>query len=200
MFKKVVGKYKDQQKELDRQKAEWEAGAPQRQQELDTYNQNKVAADTEQAKLDRQKARAEGKQYAEDVLNRDVQGLDPKKRQIMQYEANKQIQRGLQSANRKMMGDQSMRGITPKSGVAYAQQKDMQRLANEAQGAANRDIESLDADMALKKLAAMFNIEQGEASQAQLDKQMAADDLRMENERKRQKEYEDRFYNNYARI
>lgn len=149
---------------------------------------------------DRKASREEGKKYAEEVLSRDIQGLDPKKRSAMEYEANKNIQRQHQSANRKLLGEQSRHGIVGQGGVGYAQQRDLQRLANEGYGQTSRDLDKLDADLALKKLAAMFNIEQGEATQAQLDKQMAIDELKLDDELRRQRNYEDQVNRLFSRV
>lgn len=153
-----------------------------------------------QAKRDREEGRKSGRAYAEDVLNRQVTGLDPKKRSAMQYEANKGIQRTLQGANRKLLGDQGQRGIVGKGGVGYAQQRDLQRAGVDAQSGVTRDLDKLDSDLSLKKLAAMFNIEQGEASQNQLDRQMALDELHLSNERKRQRGIEDKLNKLFSRI
>ena len=118
----------------------------------------------------------------------------------MQYEAQRNIERQHQNAQRKLLGEQSRHGIVGKGGVGYAQMNDLQRLANESQGQATRDIEKLNADLAMKKLAAMFNIEQGEATQNQLDRQMAIDELDLERERKRQRFFEDQFNRLFSRV
>jgi len=158
-----------------------------------------VSQKAQKSKEDRVKARAEGREYSKDVLGQQMEGLDPVKRQAMQYEANKGIQRSMQQANRKLLGDQGMRGIRGNSGVGYAQQRDLQRMASEAQGGVHRDLDKLDSDLAMKKLAAAFNIEQGEASQSQIDKQMALDELQLGEERRRQRFFEDQAYNQYNR-
>jgi hypothetical protein len=168
-------------------------------QETEAINQ-RSAQRAEESKQERQKARQEGRAYAEDVLSRDVEGLSPDQRNAMQYEANQQIKRAEQSANRRLLGEQGMRGIKGNSGVAYAQQRDLQRLSNEARGQSQRDLDTLDRDLALKKLAAMFNIEQGEAAQSQLDRQMAMDELQLEQERKRQRYIEDQMNRLFSRV
>lgn len=153
-----------------------------------------------QSKEDRKTARAEGREYAKDVLSQEYEGLDPVKRQAMQYEANKGIQRSMQQANRKLLGEQGLHGITGKSGVGYAQQRDLQRMGAEAQAGVHRDLDKLNADLALKKLAASFNIEQGEAAQSQLDKQIALDELNLAEERKRQRFFEEQANKQLSRI
>lgn len=168
--------------------------AQKQKMDQDIANQTQAFKDT------RTKGREEGRLYAEDVLNRDVQGLSPQKKSAMQYEAQRGIQREMQNANRKLLGSQSQRGISGKSGVAYAQQRDLEKLGSEARGDAERDLTKLDEDLKLKKLAAMFNVEQGEASQAQLDQQMAIDQLSLEEEKKRQRLNEDKFNRLFERI
>lgn len=172
----------------------------QEQKAPEPTDEEQIAQKTSQAKEDRNKAFEEGKERAEELFSRDVEGLDPVKRQAMQYEANKGIQRSLQSANRKLLGEQGMHGITGKGGVGYAQQRDLHKMAAEAQGGVTRDLDKLNADLALKKLAAMFNIEQGEASQAQLDKQLALDELNLAAEKKRQKAFEEQFNKLFSRV
>lgn len=186
--------------EIGLQKKEIAEGTPQRQKEQADYEKSQVSQSVQQSKADRLAGREEGKKYAKEVLGRDVQGLDPVKRQAMQYEANKGIQRSMQAANRKLLGDQAQHGIVGRGGVGYAQQRDLQRMGTEAQAGVHRDLDKLNSDLALKKLAAMFNIEQGEASQAQLDRQMAIDEMEHANERKRQKNFEDRFYQQFNRV
>jgi hypothetical protein len=193
-------KLKRQKAELEQDKKSWEDQSPERQKEQSDFQKSQAQEKTDQAKEDRKKGREEGRQYAEELFNRDIEGLNPKKKAALQYEANKQVQRQHQSANRKLLGDQSMHGIVGKGGVGYAQQRDLQKVANEAQGQATRDIDKLDADLAMKKLAAMFNIEQGEAAQTQLDKQLALDELKLDDEKKRQKYFEDQFNRLFSRI
>jgi hypothetical protein len=118
----------------------------------------------------------------------------------MEFESNKGIQRQHQAANRRLLGEQGMHGIVGKGGVGYAQQKDLQRLANEARSQSQRDINKIDSDLSLKKLAAMFNIEQGEAAQAGLDRQLAIDELKLDEEQKRQRRYEDQMNRIFRRI
>lgn len=191
---------KRERADLEAQKQKIEENSPQREREHADYQKSKVAEDVAQAKIDRKQAREEGRAYAEEVLNRDVQGLDPKKREAMQYEANKGIQRSMQSANRKLLGSQAQHGIVGKGGVGYAQQRDLQKLGTEAQAGVHRDLDKLNADLALKKIAAMFNIEQGEASQAQLDKQLAIDEMKVNEERKRQRYFEEQFNRQFNRV
>lgn len=154
----------------------------------------------ERAKQERSASREEGWKHGEDIMSRKTVGLDPEVRRSLQFEANKGIQRNMQSANRRLLGDQGQRGITNKSGVAYAQQRDLQKLGNEAQGQAERDLTKLDKDLELKNKAAIFNVSQGEAAQTNLDRQKAADDLHLYDERKRARAIEDKLNNLMSRI
>lgn len=170
-------------------------------QDKEMRAQNKyVSQATGQMRKDREQARGYGQKVSQDLFNRNVQGLAPKQRSAMQYEADRQIQRTLEDQNRKLLGDQGMRGIIGKGGVGYAQQRDLQRMGMEAQGQATRDLDRLDADLALKKLAAMFNVEQGEVANAQLDKQLALDELSLADERRRQRAYEKQFNRSFSRV
>lgn len=187
-------------KELKRERALFESQKPELERQEEENIQSQIGVNAAESKKARDVARQEGRKYAEDVISRDVQGLTPAQRNAMQYEANKNIQRAHQSANRQLLGEQSRHGIVGKGGVGYAQQRDLQRLANDARGQSQRDLERLNADLALKKLAAMFNIEQGEATQSQLDRQLAADELRLGQERKRQRNYEEQFNRLFSRV
>lgn len=189
-----------QMKDFSHQQKKWEKGEPEREKKSADLQKQQLADKTAQSKIDIDTARQEGQKRAEELFSRDVQGLDPTKRQAMQYEANKGIQRSMQSANRKLLGDQGQHGIVGKGGVGYAQQRDLQKLGTEAQAGVHRDLDKLNSDLKLKKLAAMFNVEQGEVSQQQLNKQMALDELNLADEKKRQRRFEDQFYKNYQQF
>ena len=162
--------------------------------------EQKIKQTAENSKTQRHQAREEGVKWGEEFFNRPVSGLAPEKKKAMQYEAQRQAQRQLQSANRHLLGEQGRRGITGNSGIAYAQQRDLRRVGDEVTNQALRDVEKLDADMQMKKIAALFNVGQGEATQAQLDQQRAEDELRLAEDRKRQKRLEDFAYQQYSRI
>lgn len=185
---------------LEKSRQQKMAAQELKNQQEEAALKNRANESVQQAKEERQKARQEGRQYGEELFSRDVEGLNPKERQMMQYEAGKQARRSYQSANRKLLGEQGMRGIMPKSGVGYAQQSDLMRMSQENENQALRDIDKLNYDLKMKKLAAMFNVEQGEAAQSQLDRQIAMDELRLEQERKRQKDFEDKFYQQFMRV
>lgn len=159
-----------------------------------------VAQQALDAKTARNEARREGRNYAEEVMSRNVEGLTPQQRQAMQYEASQRIDRDLQRAQRNLLGEQGRRGIGGRSGVAFAQRRDLARAAQEQEGQAQRDLNRLNSELALKKLAAMFNIEQGEAAQSQLDRQLAIDELTLNEEKKRQRALEDRMNQLFSRL
>ena len=181
--------------ELDRQKQEFASQQPKAREETENYEQETINKRAQEAKDRRNVARKEGREYGLDFLKQDIHGIDPKKRQALQYEANRNIDRSYQSANRRLLGEQSSRGIVGRGGVGYAQQRDLNRLSNEARGQVDRDLTKLDSDLSMKKLAALMAVEQGEASQSQLDRQGATDDLRLNEERKRQRSFEDKIDN-----
>ena len=150
---------------------------------------------------EREQGYQSGVQKVKDLYaDESIVGLDPAKRQAMQYEANKGIQRTMQSANRKLLGDQSSHGILGKGGVGYAQQRDLQRLGVDAQAGVHRDLDKMNADLRMKNVAATFAGGQGEASQAQLDIQLALDELNLNEEKKRQKLLEDQIYRQWNRV
>ena len=189
--------------ELEKQKFADENSASEKQRESDkkAETDKSVAESAQKSKENRTISKKEGQDEALALLNReDIPGLDPGKKQALQYEAHKGINRGMQSANRELLGDQSSRGIMGKGGVGYAQQKDLAKVGMEAQGQANRDLTKLDSDLALKKKAAIYAAGHGEAAQSQLDEQKALDDINLTDEKKRQKYYDDFYTNLFSRI
>lgn len=191
---------KRENENFTREKSAWEASTPQREQEASDFKNKQVAEKTERAKADRTQARQEGREDAQQFFSQKFEGMKPEDRAALQYEANKGIQRSHQAANRKLLGDQSMHGIQGKGGVGFAQQKELQRMAMEAERGAFRDLQKQDSDLALKKQAAAFAGGEGNAAQQQLDKQSAIDELELADEKKRQRQFEDQFYRQFSRI
>ncbi|SRR5260221_5467965 len=191
---------KESQLELDESKKRFEDENPERLKQEDLYNKQKLEENIASAGAERQKARGRGREYAQEVMGRKIEGLDPNQRRAMQYEANRGINRAAETANRELLGNQAKRGILGRGGVGYAQQRELQRLASEARGGVHRDLDKLNADMTEKRRAQQFGIESGEAAQHQLDRQIAQDEINLEKERKRQRNFEDRFYQQFSRI
>lgn len=200
--KRAKKKMKAEQNAFNQEKQQWTDQAPQREAELLAQQKKSASENAAQAKAERQTAREEGRADTESFLRKDYSGLglDPKQREAMQYEANKAIQRGHQSANRKLLGEQSQSGILGKGGVGYAQQRDMQRMAQDAQAGVHRDLDKLDKDLELKKVAAIYAGGEGNASQNQLDKQIALDELQLAEERRKARTWEDKFNQAFSRI
>jgi hypothetical protein len=198
--KRQKNRLKKQQESLNQEKSNWQAGGPQREKEMADFQNQQVSEKTAQSSADRQAAREAGRKDTEEFFKKDISGLDPEKKKVLQYEANKGIQRSMQAANRKLLGEQSQHGILGKGGVGYAQQRDLQKLGQEAQGQATRDLTKLDADLALKKLAAIYTGGEGHAATAGLDKQMALDELQLAQEKKRQRNFEDQFNKLFSRV
>jgi hypothetical protein len=187
-----------EKEDFSRQKREYEAQSPEREK-AQRDKQNQYADESaERAREQRKKDYEYGNERHEELM-RNTEGLDPAERKAMQYEANKGIQRSTQAANRHLLGDQASRGIVGKGGVGYQQQRDLQRLSNEAQRGVSRDLDKLNSDVRYKKLASKFAFQQGESAQSQLDKQMALDELKLEDERKRQRQFEDQFYSQWIK-
>ena len=200
--KRASNRLRKEQSQLNKQKSDWQKASPEREKEASEMQNKQVAEKSAQSAADRKIAREEGRkdteQFLKDTAN--IEGLDPEKRKALQYEANKGIQRGVQSANRKLLGEQSQHGIVGKGGVGYAQQRDLQRLGIDAQNQANRDLTKLDRDMAMKRQAQIFTGGEGNAATAGLDKQIALDELQLADERKRQRNFEDQFNRLFSRV
>lgn len=192
---------KREKEAFNQEKMDWEKGSPARDKEAADFQKSQVEEKSKQAAEDRKNSYAEGRKRIQDLYNDEsIQGMDPNKRQALQYEANKGIQRSMQQANRKLLGEQGQHGIVGKGGVGYAQQRDLQKVGAEAQAGAQRDITKQDADLRLKNIAAIYAGEQGEAAQSQLDKQMALDELQLADEKKRQRNMEDQLNRLFSRV
>lgn len=192
-----------QAKSLRQNPAQQKPPEMEKQKEVDNeaMKKAKIAESVQRGRENRKAATESGYENTANFLkNYDVEGLDPEKRQAMQYEANKAIRRNLQSANRQLLGEQSSRGIVGKGGVGYAQQRELQKQADESRAGVNRDLQKLNADLRLKKQAAIFAGGQGNAAQEMLDEQRAIDELNLEEEKKRQRLFEDQFYRQFSRV
>lgn len=146
----------------------------------------------------RRNAEKEGRAYANEFIG--PGGMDPKEYKALQYEAHRGIHRNEQAANRKLLGEQGKRGIIGHGGVGYAQQRELQRAAQEQRGQANRDLTKLDTDIAAKNKAARGALELGYVGNSLLDRQIAEDAARYDEESERLKKNEKRASSNYSRV
>jgi hypothetical protein len=143
-------------------------------------------------------ARREGKTYSDEVLNREYQGLTPNQRNVAQETSNAQIGRDVHGYEKKLLAQQGARGL--KGGSAYAQQRDLARMGLEAQQQTSRDLSSLDADLALRKLAAAYNIEQANVGQSQYRNEQAREDVDAYNNRRYQKRLAEQANQLFSRV
>jgi hypothetical protein len=162
----LEGRKRDNRREVQNLAAE-KAGIKQNAQEESSYR----AADTQR-----------GRQDAQNFFNQEQKGLTDKQRNAMQYEGERQIDREHEKARQSLLGQQGQRGVGGRSGIGYAQQKDLHNMASEARGAVTRGVQLADADQALKKQAAIYAGGQGESALSALDRQSAQDDLRYRQE------------------
>jgi len=194
-LKKERQAFEDERRRYDAERSTPEAI----KQQADERKEN-ISQQVQESKQNRQEARKEGQAYAEDFMKREVQGLTPAQQKAIQYEASQKINRDMQAANRRLLGEQGRRNIGKNSGVAFAQGQELQRAGQEAYGQSQRDLTRLNEDQRNRNRAAMFNIEQGEAAQAQLDRQMAIDELELSAEKRRQRALEDQLNRIFSRI
>jgi hypothetical protein len=185
---------------LNQQKAEWEKNAPARELEQQEAKKKMVADKTAQSEANRNSAFDKGVNKTEEFLKREVEGLDPKHKQALQYEANKGIKQSYQNANRKLLGEQAQNGIQGRGGVGFSQQMTLQDMARNNQNQVTRDVNKLDHDTALKRQAQIFAGGKGEEAQALLDAQAAEDELNLLDEKKRQRSLEDQFFKQYQQF
>lgn len=193
--KKERKKLKKERAAFESERNAFRAQRPQAEKEDEEVREKQITQNAQKSKELRQTGRQEGRKYGEELFNRNVQGLTPEQRRNSEFESEKRINRDLHAKEKKLLGEQGKRNIGNRSGVAFAQQQELRRDADEAKGQAKRDLENLNADLALKKQAAMFNVEQGEGAQSQLDRQLAADELDLNRERKRARHLEDDYRN-----
>lgn len=198
--KKEKARLQADKEAMDRENEFYNLEKPKKELEYRRNLREMVRPDEEEAKRSRSQARQEGREYAKDVLSQQVEGLSPRQKAAMQNEAFQRIGREQHAAQRRLGGIQGRRNIGARSGVAFAQQQELDRQAQEARGGVQRDVEKLDADLALKKLAAMFNIEQGEAAQSNLDRQLALDEIELAEEKRRQRQLQDQMNRYFSRI
>jgi hypothetical protein len=183
-------------------KQEKKIGKQEKKQEKRELQHEKayVSKTAHKAREKREHATERGMQRTREIFGKEEQGLTPAQRSAMQYEAERQIGRGHQAQRRQLLGEQAQRGIVGKGGVAYAQQRDLARGASEQKGQVQRDLDKLNADLALKKQAAIFAGGQGEAALAGQEREQALNELRHRNERKMQKAQLERFSRSFSRV
>ena len=93
-----------------------------------------------------------GSVYGEEVRNRAIHNLQttpgfrPEQAAAMQHEAYKNAQRMGQASQRALLGEQSQRGIGGRSGIGYAQQRDINRGVAAQQAQSLRDFQRLNAE------------------------------------------------------
>jgi hypothetical protein len=141
---------------------------------------------------------ARGKKRGEEFLSREFKGLNPEQEQRYQSQANRRINREVEGAQRELIGKQGHRGM--KGGQAFAQRAHLANQGNELRGEASDKIRNLDSDLALKKMASQFAIEEGERAQSILNNQSALDQLLLDEERKKQRRAQQQFNGNFSRI
>ena len=198
--KREKRRMKREQESFNQQKNDWENQAPEREKQFNEQRKQQVGEKVAQTEATRNTAREKGRNDLKNFLKEDVEGLDPKHKQALQYEANKGIKRSYQNANRKLLGEQSQNGIGGQGGVGFSQQMTLQDMARQNQGQVTRDVNKLDHDIALKRQAQIFAGGEGEAAQALLDNQIAEDELSLMDEKKRQRSLEDQFYKQYQQF
>lgn len=141
-----------------------------------------------------------GQQRGVEFFNKPIQGYTPEHRAALQNQANAHINSTMHTASKKLLGDQASRGILGQGGVKYAQQRDLMRQGMKARGDAHNEVAKQDAERAIQKQAQVFAAGAGEASQANLERQEAKNDLRYTQERQDNKKMVKKFGKNLSRL
>ena len=137
------------------------------------------------------KGREEKRARGEEFHKREFTGLTPMQRQEQEAHANRRINKEVHRNQRELIAKQGHHGL--RGGSAYAQKADLERLGHEARNEAQSNIRGLDAELALKKMASQFAIEEGGASERLLANQQAENAINLQEERKRNRKYEHQF-------
>lgn len=128
------------------------------------------------AQKERQQARAEGQKYANEVLGRKYEGLAPDERTYLENQYAQDLERDLSGQSREFANRLGRKSRI--AGIQNAHQADLanqrQRGKLEYRGA----LDQLNRDIAMKKQAAAFAIESGEAAQSAIDRQQALENAR----------------------
>lgn len=183
---------------FEKEKADFEKTKSEFGNESREALKKQAAEEANRMRQERGQARQEGRKISEEIFARKVSGLDPEQRQALESENQRKLNRDMQGMQRQLTAQQGRRGI--KGGAAYAQNAELMRLADDAQRQFRRDITQLDKDIEMKKRAAMLGVEQGEAAQYGLDRQLALDEMNLERERQRQRLIEDQYNRLFTRI
>lgn len=123
-------------------------------------------------KKDREAAEESGYKRGEEFLNRPVQGFTPQERSTMQYERERDVDREQKAANRKLLGEQGMRGIVGRGGIGETQRREIANAGQAARAGVTRDLDKLSSDRALKRQAQILSMGLNESTQQQADKQL----------------------------
>jgi hypothetical protein len=155
---------------------------------------SEISREAEEGRASGIKRRNEERQEIENEFNNpNIRGLESKQRSAMQNEANRHLKGQQYHALRQLGGVQGQRGISGKSGIAYAQRRDIQKQTNEARGQTTRDLDKLDADLRLKKIAAKYAGGAGEQANEFLDRQIQKDELDTWEQEKRERKLGDKL-------
>jgi hypothetical protein len=112
-------------------------------------------------------------------------GLTDKQRAQLQHEANQRIHNQYNAANRKLQGIQGQKGVHGRSGVAFAQQQELQREANNLIGQAGRDINTLSYEQGNRNMSAEAAQRAGGAAEHLTSYEKARHEYEQERERRK---------------
>jgi hypothetical protein len=178
----------------------FEAQRPAAEAQDRTTEAQRVSEVLQRKRAAREERGRYGIEQGEALLNRNVQGLTPREREAMSVEANQRINRNLHAAQGKLATAQPHRATVGISRTRDAQHRSLQREAQEQQGQVQRDIDRLEADQRRRHLAALAAYQQGEMALGEADEEKAEQELKHENELKRQRAREEQFNRLFSRL
>jgi hypothetical protein len=143
-----------------------------------------------------------GRKAALDIRTRlqSAQGFSPEQARAMQYEAHKGIQRQEQAAQRNLVGAQGVQGIGGRSGIGYAQRRDLNRGYAAQHGQAQRDFNRLNREEGRANVGAEYAAEQGEKSRLGTDWETALEREERKKWREANPNYAKEAYQQFSRM
>lgn len=120
-------------------------------------------------------AEKRNEEKAEEFFNREHKGLTTQQKGAMQLEARRNIETDQYHRGQRLSGQQAQRGISHKSGVAFAQDQALRAEGQEAHRRTTRDIEEADQAQRLRNMAGKIVLKTGEDIKEDLEHQRAYD-------------------------
>ena len=133
--------------------------------------QQTLARQVQLAKQQQEPGNTAGQQAYNQAISRiqTAPGFRPEQAAAMQHQAYKNAQRMGQTSQRALLGEQSQRGIGGRSGIGYAQQRDINKSVAAQQAQSLRAFQRLNAEQGMANAGAGYAAEAGAQSRMDTD-------------------------------